>query len=122
MPDKLDRCVSDVKAKGKADNPWAVCNASIGKETKIKEHVGDNKFSVKGKPDNTRPNKNRQVPLFNPPATSRKVEPQVNKTTKGIGGQVGKIDSTANTNNMTTSLWKSILDSQLKRNVREPRT
>jgi len=118
VPDKLDRCVSDVKAKGGVDNPWAVCNASIGKETKIKEHVGDNKFSVKGKPDKTRVNKNRQVPLFNPKITSRKVEPQVDKTTKGIGGQVGKIDSTANTNNMTTNLWKSIFDAQLRQNAK----
>ena len=30
MPEKLDRCVKDVKAKGGGDNPWAVCNASIG--------------------------------------------------------------------------------------------
>jgi len=32
MPAKLDRCVDDIKAKGKADgvNPYAVCNASIG--------------------------------------------------------------------------------------------
>ena len=44
MPEKLDRCVAKVKAKGGVDNPWAVCNASIGKETKVKEHVGDNKF------------------------------------------------------------------------------
>ncbi len=31
MPAKLDRCVDDIKAKGKANgvNPWAVCNASI---------------------------------------------------------------------------------------------
>ena len=31
MPEKLDRCVADIKAKGKADgvNPYAVCNASI---------------------------------------------------------------------------------------------
>jgi len=33
MPAKLDRCVVDVKAKGGVDNPWAVCNASIGDET-----------------------------------------------------------------------------------------
>ena len=107
VPEKLDRCVAKVKAKGGVENPWAVCKASIGKETKgVKEKV----------------NANRQVPLFNPPTTPRKVEPQVDKTAKGIGGQVGKIDSNANTNNMTTSLWKSILDSQLKRNVKEPRT
>jgi len=28
-PEKLHRCVRKVKAKGGADNPWAVCNASI---------------------------------------------------------------------------------------------
>jgi len=169
VPQKLDDCVAKVKGEKGVDNPWAVCNASIGKETKegadilekktkeesypwgqcqadqakaghdknsankicgsikaeiveavIKEHVGDNKFLVKGKPDN-RVNANRQVPVFNPPITNRPVEPDIQKTTKGIGGQVGKIDSTSNTNNMTTDLWKKILDSQLRRNVKEPR-
>ena len=152
MPAKLDKCVADVKAKGGADNPWAVCNASIGKETKeeadilekktreksypwgqcqadqakaghdkdsankicgsikaeiveaiIREHVGDNEFLIKGKPEKKRVNANRQVPVFHPPITNRKVEPQINKTTKGIGGQVGKIDSNSNTNNMATN-------------------
>ena len=28
-PAKLHRCVKKVKARGGADNPWAVCNASI---------------------------------------------------------------------------------------------
>lgn len=147
MPQKLDDCVAKVKGEKGVDNPWAVCNASIGKETKegadilekktrekshsysikaeivkavIKEHVGDNKFRVKKKPDN-RINANRQVPVFNPPITNRPVEPDVQKTTKGIGGQVGKIDSDSNTNNITTDLWKKILDSQLRRNVKEPR-
>ncbi len=143
MPQKLDDCVAKVKGEKGVDNPWAVCNASVGKETKegadvlekkshpcsikaeiaeaiIKEHVGDNKFRVKGKPDN-RVNANRQVPVFNPPITNRPVEPDVQKTTKGIGGQVGKIDSDANTNNMTTDLWKKILDTQLRRNVKEPK-
>ena len=69
-------------------------------------------------PSDCRP---RQVPLFNPPITNRKVKPDIQKTTKGIGGQVGKIDSDANTNNMTTDLWKKILDTQLRRNVKEPR-
>ena len=66
-------------------------------------------------------NANRQVPYSSPPITNRPVEPQINKTKKGIGGQVGKIDSKANTNNMTTSMWKKILDTQLRRNVKEPR-
>ena len=141
MPQKLDKCVSDVKAQGKSDDSaWAICVSSTGekphKEVKeknhscsikaeiaeavIKEHVGDNKFRVKKKPDN-RVNANRQVPVFNPPITNRPVEPQIDKNTKGIGGQVGKIDSDSNTNNMTTDLWKKILDAQLRRNVKEPR-
>ena len=90
-------------------------------EAMFKEHVGDNEFMIKAKSDNQRVNANRQVPVFNPPITKRKVEPQIDKTTKGIGGQVGKIDSKSHTNNMTTDLWKKILDSQLKRNVKEPR-
>ena len=36
MPDKLDRCVADVKNDPGIDNPWAVCNASIG-ELKAEE-------------------------------------------------------------------------------------
>ena len=120
--------------------PWGQCQADQAKaghdknsankicgsikaeivEAKIREHVGDNEFLIKGKPD-TRVNANRQVPHFNPPITNRSVKPKIDKTRKGIGGQVGKIDSTSNTNNMTTDMWKKILDSQLKRNVKEPR-
>jgi len=95
LPEKLDRCVSDVKAKGGVDNPWAVCNASIGKEI-IQEKV----------------NANRQVPFFNPPIKKNKVEPKIEKTRKNIGGTQ---------NHMNNNLWKEILDSQLKRNVKEPR-
>ena len=132
MPQKLDDCVAKVKGQKGVDNPWAVCNAKLGKETdtknikaeiaeaKIKEHVGDHEFLVKNKNDK-RVNANRQVPLSNPPITNRPVEPDIHKTTKGIGGQVGKIDSNSNTNNMTTDLWKKILDTQLRRNVKEPR-
>ena len=115
MPQKLDDCVAQVKGKKGVDNPWAVCNAAIGKETKeqnseISEAIIQEKV-----------NANRQVPFFSPPITNRPVEPDIQKTTKGIGGQVGRIDSSANTNNMTTDLWKKILDSQLKRNTKEPR-
>ena len=105
LPEKLDRCVEDLKTKGDVDNPWAVCNASISKtkESKIQEKI----------------NANRQVPVFNPPIKKGKVEPQNDKTTKGIGGQTGKIDSTKNPMNPT--LWKQIFDSQLRRNVKEPK-
>ncbi len=147
LPKKLDDCVDKVKGQKGVDNAYAICNAQLGKETKeyhnpldipfghevdtknikaeiaeakIKEHVGDNEFLVKNKNDK-RVNANRQVPLFNPPITNRPVEPDIHKTTKGIGGQVGKIDSNSNTNNMTTDLWKKVLDTQLRRNVKEPR-
>jgi len=120
VPEKLDRCVADVKAKGGADNPWAVCNASIGKED-AKEENKKTKNEINEAIIREKINANRQVPVFNPPITNRDVKPKIDKTTKGIGGQVGKIDSSANTNNMTTDLWKKILDSQLRRNVKEPR-
>lgn len=61
------------------------------------------------------PNENRMVPVFDPKIKTSKVEPQNDKTTKGIGGQVGKIDSTKNPMNQT--LWKQILDAQLNRNA-----
>ena len=38
MPEKLDRCVADVKAKGGVDNAWAVCNASLNEE--VAEAIG----------------------------------------------------------------------------------
>jgi len=132
VPQKLDDCVEKVKAKGGVDNPWAVCNASIGKETKEHHNPLDIPFGhevdtkeVKAEITEAiireKVNANRQIPVFNPPITNRPVEPDIQKNKKGIGGQVGKIDSSSNTNNMTTDLWKKILDNQLKRNVKEPR-
>ena len=38
MPEKLDRCVNDVKAEGKSeDSAYAICNSSI--EADIKEQI-----------------------------------------------------------------------------------
>ena len=34
MPKKLHDCVTKVKKKGKADNPWAVCNAALKHKVK----------------------------------------------------------------------------------------
>lgn len=137
MPEKLEKCVADVKAQGKSeDSAWGICVDSTG-EKPHKEVKEDNHHHVPSKLDikfdhqrkteiaeaifQEKVNTNRQVPFFNPPITNRKVEPDIHKTTKGIGGQVGKIDSNSNTNNMTTNLWKKIFDSQLKRNKKEPR-
>ncbi len=150
MPEKLEKCVADVKAQGKSDDSaWGICVDSTGEKPHKEVKEDHNHRSVPSKLDITfddrerktkeeshpssikaeiveaifqeKINANRQVPLFNPPITNRKVEPDIHKTTKGIGGQVGKIDSNANTNNMTTDLWKKILDTQLRRNVKEPK-
>ena len=48
MPEKLHRCVNDVKAEGKSeDSAWAICNDSIEEsmvkqvlETKLKGRCG----------------------------------------------------------------------------------
>jgi len=125
LPAKLDRCVSDVKAKGDADNPWAVCNASIGKETKEDHNPLDIPFGYEVNNDikeniiQEKVNANRQVPVFNPPIKKGTIEPQINKTTKGIGGLEGKIGEPVK-NPKPSFLWKDILDSQLKKNVKEP--
>ncbi len=138
MPEKLEKCVADVKAEGKSeDSAWGICVDSTGEKPHKEVKEDHNNHSVPSKLDiqfdhqrkteiaeaifQEKINANRQVPLFNPPITKRKVEPDIEKNKKGIGGQVGKIDSDANTNNMTTDLWKTILDTQLKRNVKEPR-
>ena len=155
MPAKLDRCVDDIKAKGGVDNPWAVCNASIGKETKedhnpldipfghkVNEQVQEDCILDAGANGAYNPggacrvsnqggeaiteqliqekvNANRMVPVFNPPIKKGKIEPQINKTTKGIGGLEGQIGKPVK-NPQPTFLWKDILDSQLRRNVKEP--
>jgi len=124
VPEKLEKCVADVKAQGKSDDSaWAICVSSTGEKPhkEVKEDNDSIKAEIVEAIFQEKINANRQVPFFNPPITNQKVEPQIDKTTKGIGGQVGKIDSDANTNNMTTDLWKKILDSQLRRNVKEPK-
>jgi len=119
VPKKLEDCVADVKAKGGVDNPWAVCVASTGEKPHKKEVKEKAQAEIVESMIKEKVNANRQVPYFNPPIKNRKVEPQIDKTTKGIGGQVGKIDSTRNKMNQT--LWKQIFDAQLRRNVKEPR-
>ena len=138
MPEKLEKCVADLKAQGKPDDSaYPICIDSTGEKPHKEIKEDHNQHNVPSKLDiqfdrqrkteiaeaifQEKINANRQVPLFNPPITKRKVEPDIQKTTKGIGGQEGKIDSDANTNNMTTDLWKKILDSQMRRNVKEPR-
>lgn len=39
MPEKLERCVRKVRAKGKVRSPWAVCVKSTGL-TPYKSHRG----------------------------------------------------------------------------------
>lgn len=148
MPKKLEDCVDKVKGQKGVDAAWGICVDSTGE--KPHKEVEDHNFNAPSKLDipfdrerktkeegakkvcgsikaeiaesivREKINENRQVPLFNPPITNRDVKPKIDKTTKGIGGQVGKIDSNSNTNNMTTSLWKKLFDAQLKRNAKEP--
>ena len=100
MPEKLEKCVSDVKAQGKSkDSAWAICVDSTG-EKPHKEAVQE------------KVNANRQVPYFNPPNKVDSNKPDNRKTTKGIGGPRLNTDS---------FLWKDIFDAQLRRNVKEPR-
>ena len=126
MPEKLERCVSDVKAKGMSDDSaWGICVDSTGEKPHkeslkgqvveamiLKEHVGDNKFLVKNTTKEKGPNANRQVPVSNPPIKKGKIEPDNKKTPKDIGGK---------RLNQNSVLWKDIFDSQLKRNVKEPK-
>jgi len=37
MPKAFDRCVKQVKAKGKVTNPYAVCRASMGTDEDIQQ-------------------------------------------------------------------------------------
>ena len=102
MPEKLDRCVAKVKSKGGVENPWAVCKTSIGKETKEKV------------------NQNRQDPYPPPDIKKGKVEPQINKTPKGIGGgPIGKMSDKKK--HQETILYKSILDAKLRQSNVPPR-
>lgn len=39
MPAKYDRCVKHVKAKGKVDNPFAVCRAKMGTDKEIRSRA-----------------------------------------------------------------------------------
>ncbi len=36
MPRELESCVRQVRAKGKADTPYAVCRASMGTDAEIR--------------------------------------------------------------------------------------
>jgi len=115
LPEKLERCVSDVKAKGMSDDSaWGICVDSTGEKPHkeslkgqvveamiLKEHVGDNKFLVKNKTKEKGPNANRQVPVSNPPIKKGKIEPDNKKTPKDIGGK---------RLNQNSVLWKDIFD------------
>lgn len=110
MPEKLEKCVSDVKAQGKSDDSaWAICVDSTG-EKPHKE--ADTTLPLFKKNVQEKVNANRQVPFFNPPNKVDSNKPDNRKTTKGIGGPRINTDS---------FLWKDIFDAQLRRNVKEPR-
>ena len=49
MPAKFDRCVADVKAKGKIKNPFAICRASLGSDKQIRAHAKAKRLGKKAK-------------------------------------------------------------------------
>lgn len=122
MPEKLERCVRDVKAKGMSDDSaWGICVDSTGekphKENTQKESNTNLPFfnksnKTKESQIQEKVNANRQVPVSNPPIKKGKIEPDIKKTPKDVGGKRLNQDSI---------LWKDIFDSQLKRNVKEPK-
>ncbi len=101
MPADLDRCVDKVKGKKGVDSAYAICNASL-KGTK----------ELTATPNSKTANKNRQVPVFNPPIKKGKLEPDIKKKISGGG---------ANRLNQDSVLWKDIFDAQLRNNVKEPK-
>lgn len=124
-PSKLDIQFDRERKTKEESYPWSQCQADQAKAGHDKDSANKICGSIKAEIAESivreKINDNRQVPLFNPPITNRDVKPKIDKTTKGIGGQVGKIDSNSNTNNMTTALWKKLFDSQLRQNVKEPK-
>ena len=75
LPEKLHRCVDDLKAKGGVDNPWAVCNASLGKkEASIIKNLPVRPAPYVKDPPKGELNKNRMVPFYNPPLKKGKIE------------------------------------------------
>ena len=102
MPEKLDRCVRDLKAQGKDDDSaWAICVSSTGEKPHHETQIIQEKV-----------NANRQLPFFNPEIKKGTNKPIGVKSVKGMGGT--RIDK-------DSFLWKDIFDNQLKRNVKEPR-
>jgi len=109
VPEKLEKCVRDVKAQGKSDDSaWAICVDSTGE----KPHKESDTIPFSKKNVQEKVNKNRQVPVFNPPDKVGSNKPDNRKTTKGIGGDRLNAES---------FLWKDIFDAQLRRNVKEPK-
>lgn len=109
------KCQSDqAKAGHDKNSANKICGsikAEVVEAMILKEKVGDNKFPVKGNKDK-KTSKNRQVPVFNPQIKKGKIEPDIKKTSKGIGGK---------NLNQSSFLWKDILDSQLKQNRKDPK-
>jgi len=101
LPEKLDRCVSKVKAKGGVENAWAVCKASMGSDS--------NNNSKKQE----KVNKNRHDPYPSPDIKKGKVEPVIDKTPKNIGGgPIGKMSDKKK--HQEAILYKQIIDAKLR--------
>ena len=60
MPREMDSCVRQVKAKGKVNNPYAVCRASLGTDRQILARRKKSKGLINSATREARSDGNRQ--------------------------------------------------------------
>ncbi len=143
MPEKLERCVRDVKAQGKSkDSAWAICVDSTGEKphkevVREKDYpwgqcISDQKKS--GSSDESAKKICGSIKAKYGETTKGKIREKVNGNRQvpffNPPDKVGsnKPDNTKTTKgiggprlNTDSFLWKDIFDAQLRRNVKEPR-
>ena len=143
MPEKLERCVRDVKAQGKSkDSAWAICVDSTG-EKPHKEVVREKDYpwgqcisdqKKNGSSDESAKKICGSIKAKYGETTKGKIREKVNENRQvpffNPPDKVGsnKPDNTKTTKgiggprlNTDSFLWKDIFDAQLRRNVKEPR-
>lgn len=143
MPEKLERCVSDVKAQGKSkDSAWAICVDSTG-EKPHKEAVREKDYpwgqctsdqKKDGSSDESAKKICGSIKAKYGETTKGKIREKVNENRQvPFFNPPDKVGSNKPDNRKTTKgmggprlntdsfLWKDIFDAQLRRNVKEPR-
>jgi len=143
VPEKLERCVRDVKAQGKSkDSAWAICVDSTG-EKPHKEAVREKDYpwgqcisdqKKNGSSDESAKKICGSIKAKYGETTKGKIREKVNENRQvPFFNPPDKVGSNKPDNRKTTKgiggprlntdsfLWKDIFDAQLRRNVKEPR-